>query len=73
MDPDTALVVALVIGVLSIPAIVSAFSEGRSPRVAAFVLIAAGALAVYAINQSGGYALHELPDVVFRVIAKFTG
>ena len=32
MDPDTVFVFGLVLGVLSIPAVVSAISDGRAPR-----------------------------------------
>ncbi len=58
--------------VFSVPSILSAFSEGRAPRVAAFTIIASGALVVWAISQKpGGYALNEIPDVFVRVIARF--
>ncbi|WP_136440002.1 hypothetical protein [Pacificoceanicola onchidii] len=69
MDPDTTLVVGMVLAVLAIPAIVSAFSDGRAPRVAAMVAILAGGLMVYAIQQKeGGYRFGDLPSVVYRVI-----
>jgi hypothetical protein len=74
LDPDTTLVLGMVLGVLAIPAIVSAFADGRAPRVAAIVAIIAGGLMVYAINgKEGGYDLHEIPQVVYRVIGKFIG
>ncbi|WP_425098127.1 hypothetical protein [Tropicibacter sp. S64] len=69
MDPDTTLVVGMVLAVLAIPAIVSAFSEGRAPRVAAIVVIVAGGLMVYAIQKKeGGYRFGDLPNVVYHVI-----
>ncbi|WP_299852391.1 hypothetical protein [uncultured Roseovarius sp.] len=72
MDPDLALTIGLILAVFSVPSILSAFSEGRAPRVAAFTIIASGALVVWAISQKpGGYALNEIPDVFVRVIARF--
>lgn len=71
MDPDTTLVVGMVLAVLSIPAIVSALSEAKAPRIAAIVLIIAGGLMVYAINsKDGGYRIEDVPRVVFTVIAR---
>ena len=69
MDADTTLVIGLVLGVLAIPAIVSALSDGRTPRVAAIVVIIAGGLMVYAINEKeGGYAIGDIPKVIYKVI-----
>ena len=74
MDPDTTLVVGMVLAVLAIPAIVSAFADGRPPRTAAITAIIAGGLMVYAINQKeGGYRFRDLPNVVYKVIGEFTG
>ncbi|WGW04986.1 hypothetical protein [Tropicibacter oceani] len=72
MDPDTTLVVGMVMAVLAIPAIVSALSDGRAPRVAAIMAILAGGLMVYAINEKeGGYRIKDVPDVVYHVIGDF--
>ncbi|MCL3882138.1 hypothetical protein [Marivita sp. GX14005] len=69
MAPDTSLVLGLALGVLSLPAIVSAISQGRSPRVATVILILAGGFIVYALSQKpGGYALEQIPAVVARVL-----
>lgn len=69
MDPDTTFVISLVLGVLAIPAIVSAISDGRTPRVATIVVMIAGGLMVYAINQKdGGYAIGDVPKVIYKVI-----
>ncbi|KJS40626.1 hypothetical protein [Roseovarius sp. BRH_c41] len=74
MDPDLAMAIGMVLGVFSIPSILSAFSEGRPPRVAAFTLIASGGLVVWAINNKpGGYSFGDLPEVLVRVIARYVG
>ncbi|RKF14235.1 hypothetical protein D6850_13130 [Roseovarius spongiae] len=70
MNSDLILVIGIVLGVFALPAIVSALSDGRAPRVAAFVLIAAGVLVVYAIREKpGGYTLQDVPNAFVRVAA----
>jgi len=72
MDHDLALVIGLIIGIFSVPAVVSAFSDRRAPRIAAVVLIVGGGLAAWAITQKpGGYTISEVPDVVVRVIGRY--
>lgn len=72
MDPDLILIIGIVLGVFSIPSIMSAISEGRAPRVAAFTIIAAGAMIVWAIqNYPGGYAINEIPNVFVKVVARY--
>jgi hypothetical protein len=74
MDPDLAMAIGMVLGVFSIPSILSAFSEGRAPRVAALTIMAAGGLMLWAINtKPGGYSFGELPEVLVRVIARYIG
>ena len=61
----------LVLGVFSIPAIFSAVSEGRTPRIAAFVVIAAGCLVVWAFTKKpGGYTIEDIPNAFVRVVAE---
>ncbi|MFC3613736.1 hypothetical protein ACFORG_08175 [Lutimaribacter marinistellae] len=72
MDSDLALILGLVIGFLAIPAIVSAYSDGRRPIAAILVLlIAAGLVAFAASSRPGGYRLAEIPDVFYTVVARF--
>ena len=68
MDPDTFFVLGLVLGVLSVPAVVSAISDGRAPRLASIILVIAGAMVVYAISQKpAGYAMEDVPAVFATV------
>lgn len=72
LDPDLSLVVGLVLAVLTIPSLISAFSEGRPPRAGAVFVLIAGGLIVYALSQQpGGYTIAEIPDVFFRVIGRY--
>jgi hypothetical protein len=73
MNPDTFFVVGLALGVLSVPAVVSAISNGDRPRIATITLMIAGGMIVYAIsNKPGGYPLESIPKVVSTVIRGFT-
>ncbi|MQY42474.1 hypothetical protein GG681_07450 [Epibacterium sp. SM1969] len=72
MDPDLCLVVGLALGLLSVPALLSAISDSRAPRSGGLTLLAAAGLVAYAVMQKpGGYSLEEIPDVVLGVIGSF--
>jgi hypothetical protein len=72
MDSDLAMAIGMVLGVFSIPSILSALSERRAPRVASFTLIASGGLILWAIgNKPGGYSFSDLPHVLISVIARY--
>lgn len=72
MNADLILVIGLVLGVLSVPSALSAFSDGRTPRTAALVVIASGILIIWAIqSKPGGYTLREIPEAFVRVVAQF--
>ncbi len=73
MDPDTLFVIGLGLGVLSIPAVVSAISKGERPRIATITLMIAGVMVVWAMsNKPGGYAIEAIPAVVAKVLRGFT-
>lgn len=72
MDPDLIFVIGLVIGIFSVPSILSAISEGHAPRVAAFAIIVSGIMVVWAVqNKPGGYAFTDIPDVFVQVVARY--
>ncbi len=72
MNSDQILVIGVVLAVFSVPAIVSALSDGRPPRVAALVLISAGCLVVWAIQKKPtGYSLLDVPQAFVRVVGQF--
>lgn len=72
MDIDLIFVAGIVIGAFSIPAIVSAFSDRRAPRMAAiFVMISTGMI-TYALQMRGEpYVLENLDDVFVSVVARY--
>ncbi|MDE0851935.1 hypothetical protein [Yoonia sp.] len=71
MNTDMIFVVGFIIVVLSIPAIVSAFSDSRTPRVPAIVVLIGGLMIGYAMNERpSAYSFETIPEVFVRVIGK---
>lgn len=71
MDTDLMLVTGIILGVMSIPAMLNAFADGRPPRLALIVVLIAGTLVVVAMTQrGGGYTFAELPQVFGRVFSR---
>ncbi|MEP4197172.1 MAG: hypothetical protein ABJL99_16220 [Aliishimia sp.] len=72
IEPDLALVVGLVLGGLSVPSIMSAWSDSRAPRASALTLLIAFGFVLFALQtQPGGYAMKEIPNVFVRVFAQY--
>lgn len=72
MDTDLFLVLGITIWALSIPSLLSAFVEGRAPRIGSVFVLAGGVLIVLALTNHGrGYSFYEIPDVFFRVIGRY--
>jgi len=72
MDHDLALVLGMVIGVLSIPSVVSSMSDGHVPRAASISIIIAGVLVVWSVTgKPGGYRVDQVPDVFAKVVARY--
>ena len=70
MQPDVFLIIGLILTVFSIPAMLSAFVDGRAPRASAIVLLIGGALVWLAIEQKpGGYTIQDIPEAFVRVVA----
>ncbi|MDV7144674.1 hypothetical protein R3X27_18495 [Tropicimonas sp. TH_r6] len=70
LGADLIFVIGLVIGVLAFPALLSAFSEGRSPRAAAImIMICAGLIATAVLQKpEGSYSIGKIPEVFTKVI-----
>ena len=73
MDTDLFLVIGIVVGALALPSLLSAFVEGRPPRLGAiFVLVGVVLIIVALTNHGRGYSFSEIPDVFIRVIGRYT-
>ncbi|MBU2962032.1 hypothetical protein KO516_14675 [Citreicella sp. C3M06] len=71
MQPDQYLVLGLFLVAISIPAIISAWSDGQAPRVGAVVAVAGLAVLLYGNLQApGGYRLADIPEAIYGVIAQ---
>ena len=72
MDTDLMLVLGISLGVLSIPSMVSAFTDGRAPHFAAVMLLIAGTLLVMAlVSRPSGYSLNEVFEAFGKVWARY--
>jgi len=72
MDTDLALILGLLVAGFSLPSLASSISEGRAPRTAMILILIGGVLILYAlVSKPGGYAISQLPDVFFGVVARF--
>ena len=70
MNSDFLLFLGVIVGTMAFPALVSAFSGGRSVKFSIGLLVAGGVLIVAAsVTHPGGYAVSDVPNVFLRVIA----
>ncbi len=71
MDTDLILTLGIVLLVLTVPSLLSAWVEGRVPRVGAIMLIVALALIISAVStRPGGYSVSEIPAIMLTVVAR---
>jgi len=72
VNSDLAMVMGIVLAVLSIPSILSAVTDRRSPRASAITILIAGGLIVFALRENPGrYSFENLPEVFVSVAADF--
>ena len=72
MTNELILVLGLVIGGLTIPAILSALKDGVAPRGAAVSGVVSDGLISYAVyRMPSGVSVNELPEIFDRVIRSF--
>ncbi|MCX7286114.1 MAG: hypothetical protein NTW20_00750 [Rhodobacterales bacterium] len=71
MDTDLILTLGIVLLVLTLPSLLSAWVEGRVPRVGAIMLIVSLAMILAAVSsRPGGYAMNEIPQIMLAVVAR---
>ncbi|MEQ9259721.1 MAG: hypothetical protein RIG84_11545 [Roseovarius sp.] len=69
-DADVIFIIGIVLAVLSVPAMISAYSDGRAPRAATIAAVIAGVMIVYAAQtHPGGYTWRDVPEAFIRVAA----
>lgn len=74
MDIELIFVLGCIVSAFSIPAIVSAFSDGRSPRYPALIILIGGLMIGYAVNERpGAFSAESVPDVFARVVMHYIG
>uniref|UniRef100_UPI0040485757 hypothetical protein n=1 Tax=Yoonia sp. TaxID=2212373 RepID=UPI0040485757 len=74
MDFDLIFVLGSVITAFSVPAIVSAFSDGRTPRYPALIILIGIVMIGYAVNERpNSYTIQTIPDVFVSVIGRYIG
>lgn len=69
---DLSLVIGILFLVLSIPSLLNAWSENRSPRFGGLLCITGLVLIVLAASKQT-YTPNEVPDVFLRVFSRFFG
>lgn len=71
-DPDLWFVIGIVLAILCIPSLFSAWTDSRTPRASAItVLIAAGMIAYAALNKPSGYDFNDIPTVFSEVLGRY--
>jgi hypothetical protein len=71
MDTDLLLTLGIILLAFTIPSLLSAWTEGRAPRVGGIILIAAVGLIAAALTQRpGGYTFNEVPGVMMAVVGR---
>ncbi len=72
MDTDLVLTVGIVLLVLSVPTLLSAWVDGRIPRLGTLMVIVAGGMIVAALQTApGGYRFEQVPGVMIGVVSRF--
>lgn len=74
MDTDLVLTIGIVLLVLTIPSLLSAWVDGRVPRVGAILVVASiGMILAAVVTRPGGYAFEEIPGIMLSVLARVVG
>jgi hypothetical protein len=71
VDTDLILTLGIVLMILALPSLLSAWVEGVTPRVGAVMLIAGLGMIIAAVVYSpAGYPINEVPGVMVGVVAR---
>lgn len=71
MDTDLVLTLGIVMLVLSLPSLLSAWVDGRPPRVGAIMcIVGIGMILGAVMTNPGGYAFTDVPAVMYAVVMR---
>lgn len=71
MDTDLILTLGIVLLILTIPSLLSAWVEGRVPRIGALMILASASMIVTALaSRPTSYSFEEIPGVMLNVAAR---
>lgn len=71
MDTDVLFVVGTILAAVTLPALLTAYTEGRVPRIPIAMLLAGGVMVAYALHEKpSGYSFAQIPTVFGRVFSK---
>jgi formate-dependent nitrite reductase membrane component NrfD len=71
MDTDLILTLGIVLLILTVPSLLSAWVEGRVPRIGALMILASASMIVTALaSRPTGYSFEEIPGVMLNVAAR---
>ncbi|MCU0802139.1 MAG: hypothetical protein MUD11_10235 [Rhodobacteraceae bacterium] len=72
MDTDLLLIMGIIVTILAVPSVISAFSESRPPRAATVLFLIGGLLIVLALTQgTTRYTVNDIPEAFSRVVARY--
>ncbi len=73
MDTDLYLTLGIILGLLTLPSLMNAWTEGRPPRVGAiFLMVSIILIAVALTQRPSGYSLGEIPNAMLKVFSRLT-
>jgi formate-dependent nitrite reductase membrane component NrfD len=71
VDTDLVLTLGIVLLVLSVPSLLSAWVEGRAPRIGALMVVVSIGMIVTAVTtKPGGYSFNEIPGAMVNVVSR---
>jgi hypothetical protein len=71
VDTDLMLTIGIALGLLTLPSLLNAWTEGRPSRVGAILMMVAALLIATAITQRpSGYTFNEVPGVILKVFGR---
>jgi hypothetical protein len=71
MDTDLMLTLGIGLMILTVPSLLSAWVDGRVPRLGSLMVLASASLIVAAmVNRPTGYRFEEIPQVMLGVVAR---